>query len=135
MSETMSEEPNAWAMGYAAFAGFILIIVGVFQAFAGLVAIIDDEYYIVTQEYILQLDPTQWGWIHLIWGIVVMLAGFGIFSGNILARTVGVAAAGISALTAFAWLPAQPVWGILIIALDIAIIWALTVHGRDLSKV
>jgi hypothetical protein len=129
----MSEQPSAWAAGYAAFAGVVLIMVGFFQAVAGLAAIVDDTFYVVGREYVFQFDATTWGWIHLIIGVIVLLAGFGIFSGNVLARTVGVLAAAVSGLAAFMWLPWYPVWGVVIIALDIAIIWALTAHGRDLS--
>jgi hypothetical protein len=129
----MSERPSAWAAGYAAFAGVILVMIGFFQAVAGLVAIIDDQFYVVGQEYIFQFDVTTWGWIHLIIGLVVLLSGFGIFSGNVAARTVGVLVAAISGVAAFMWLPWYPVWAIVIIALDVAVIWALTMHGRDLS--
>ncbi len=131
----MSEHPSAWAAGYAAFAGVVLILIGFFQAVAGLVAIVDDEFYVVGQEYVFQFDVTTWGWIHLIIGIIVLLAGFGVFTGNVLARTVGVIVAGISALVAFAWLPWYPIWAVVIIALDVAVIWALTMHGRDITGV
>jgi hypothetical protein len=129
----MSERPSAWAAGYAAFAGVVLIMVGFFQAVAGLVAIVNDTFYVVGKEYIFQFDATTWGWIHLIIGIVVLLSGFGIFSGNVAARTVGVLVAAISGVAAFMWLPWYPFWAVVIIALDIAVIWALTMHGRDLS--
>lgn len=129
----MSEQPSAWAAGYAAFAGVVLIMVGFFQAVAGLAAIVDDTFYVVGREYVFQFDATTWGWIHLIIGLVVLLAGFGIFSGNVLARTVGVLAAAVSGLASSMWLPWYPVWGVVIIALDIAIIWALTLHGRDIT--
>ena len=131
----MSEHPSAWAAGYAAVAGVVLILIGFFQAVAGLVAIIDDEFYVVGQEYVFQFDVTTWGWIHLIIGIIVLLAGFGVFTGNVLARTVGVIVAGVSALVAFAWLPWYPIWAVVIIALDVAVIWALTMHGRDITGV
>ena len=117
----MSEQPSAWAAGYAAFAGVVLILIGFFQAVAGIVAIVDDQFYVVGQEYVFQFDVTTWGWIHLIIGIIVLLAGFGVFTGNVLARTVGVIVAGISALVAFAWLPWYPIWAVVIIALDVAV--------------
>ena len=82
----------------------------------------------------LKFDVTAWGWIHLIAGIVVLLAGFALFSGAVWARTVGVILALVSAIANFAWLPYYPVWSILIIAVDIAVIWALTVHGRDIAE-
>jgi hypothetical protein len=73
------------------------------------------------------------GWIHLILGIVIIFAGFALLSGAVWARTIGVILAIISALAAFSWLPYYPVWGILIAALAVAVIWALTTHGRDVT--
>ncbi len=127
------QEVSGWAVGWTAFAGIYLIIVGFFQAFAGLVGILDDEFYVVTREFILQFDSTTWGWIHLIGGIIVFLAGLYLFTGAVWARVIGVLIAAASMLTAFAWLPYQPVWAIIIITIDGLVIWALTVHGRDIA--
>jgi len=132
MSEQQISESDAGA-GWVMFAGIILITVGIFQAFAGLVGILEDQFYAVTPDYVVQFDATTWGWIHMIVGLIVVAAGFGIFSGNVLARTVGVFAALGSMISVFFWLPWYPVWGVIVIAMDIAIIWALTVHGRVLS--
>ncbi len=117
------------------FAAFMMILVGSFHAIAGLIGILEDSYYLVTPNYIFQFDATTWGWIHLLGGIVVLLAGFGLFSGAVWARTVGVIVATVSAIASFAWLPAYPVWGICVIAIDVAVIWALTAHGRDITMV
>jgi hypothetical protein len=130
----MSEQRSDAGAGWVMFAGFILITVGFFQAFAGLVGILKDEVLVVTPDYVAQLSATTWGWVHMIIGLIVLAAGFGIFSGNILARTVGVFAALGSMVAMFLWLPWYPVWAIIIISMDIAIIWALTVHGRVLSN-
>ena len=130
MSET---RPSGWAVGLTAFAGFMMLLVGFFQAIAGFAALLEDEFYVIGQEYIFQFDTTTWGWIHLIVGIVVILAGFGIFTGNVLARTVGVIVAVVSAIANFMWLPYYPVWSVVVIAIDIAVIWALTAHGRDIT--
>jgi hypothetical protein len=130
----MNDQYSSWAVGWSAFAGIMLVMIGVFHALSGLVAIIDDTFYVVGQEYIFEFDVTTWGWTHLIWGIVVVAAGFGIFSGNVLARTVGVIAAALSMIVNFAWLPYYPVWSMLMIALGVAVIWALTVHGRDIAQ-
>jgi len=125
---------SGWAMGYAAFAGVILIMLGFYRAAAGLVALFNDEFYVETEKYLFQFDVTAWGWINLIIGIGVLVAGFGIFTGNVLARTVGVVAAAISGLAAFAWMPYYPFWGIVFVALSVAVIWALTTHGRDIAE-
>jgi hypothetical protein len=122
------------AVGFTMFASFMLILMGSFHAIAGLAGILEDEFYVATPNYMLQFDSTQWGWIHLLFGVVIVLAGIGLFSGAVWARTVGVIIAVISAIVNFAWLPVQPVWSILMIAVNVIVIWALTVHGRDISQ-
>ena len=122
------------AVGWISYAGVMMILVGAFHAFAGLVALFDDEFYVATREYVLQLDPTAWGWVHLVVGLAVLAAGFGVFSGNLLARGVGVLVAMGSMLAAFTWLPYAPIWASIVIAIDAAVIWALTVHGRDTAE-
>jgi hypothetical protein len=129
----MSEEPSGAAIGWSAFAAFMLMMMGIFQGLAGIAAIVNDDRFVVTEDYVVKLDVTQWGWIHLIIGILVFLAGLGIFSGNVLARTVGVLVALGSAVANFVWLPVQPVWSSIMIAVAVSVIWALTAHGRDIA--
>jgi hypothetical protein len=129
----MDNEPSGAAIGWSAFAAFMLMMMGIFQALAGIAAIANDEHFVVTEDSVVKLDITGWGWIHLIIGIVVFLAGLGIFSGNVLARTVGVLVAIGSAIANFMWLPIQPVWSSIMIAVAVAVIWALTAHGRDIA--
>ena len=83
------------------------------------------DFFLAGQEWVFHLDVTSWGWIHLIIGLIMFLLGIGIFSGNVLARTVGVGVAGLSALANFMALPYYPVWSIVVIAIDVAIVWAL----------
>jgi hypothetical protein len=127
------QDRSSWAVGWTMFAAFMMITIGTFGAIEGLAAIVKDQFFVITPEYLFEFDVTTWGWIHLIVGIVVLLAGFALFSGAVWARTLGVILAVLSAITNFAWLPYQPGWSILIIALDIAVIWAPTVHGRDIA--
>jgi hypothetical protein len=83
---------------------------------------------------VFEFDITAWGWIQLILGVLLIASGLGIFSGNVAARTVGVIMAASAAIANFAWLPYYPVWSFIVIAICIAIIWALTVHGRDIAR-
>jgi hypothetical protein len=133
MSQYPQREPSAWAVGWTWFAGFMMILIGCWHAIAGLSAIIDDKFFVVVPKYILKFDATTWGWIHLILGIVIVLAGFAVFTGAVWARTVGVILAVISAIAAFSWIPYYPVWGVLISVAAISVIWALTAHGRDVT--
>lgn len=126
-------EPSGWAIGFAAFAGTMMIIVGFFHAAVGLSALFTKGILVSTPNYVFSFNTTTWGWAHLILGVIVLLAGFGVFSGAVWARTVGVILIAISAIANFLFLPYQPIWSVLIIAVDIAAIWALTAHGRDVT--
>jgi hypothetical protein len=128
-------ETSGWAVGWTYFAAFLLIMLGIWHAIVGFSAILKDNVLVAGElgdGYFLKLDSTQWGWIHLILGIVILLAGFGLFTGAVWARTIGVIFAVISGLAAFAWLPYYPVWGVLFVVAAVGVIWALTVHGRDI---
>jgi hypothetical protein len=130
----MSQNRSGWAVGWTYFAAFMMILLGFWHAIAGLGAIIKKSLYSIGQlgdGYFLKFNVQTWGWIHLILGIVILLAGLGLFTGAVWARTIGVIFAAISAIAAFAWLPYYPVWGALFIVADVGVIWALTVHGRD----
>ncbi len=138
MSDTRVPDSNrpshsSWAVGYATFASVLLLMVGIFQFVAGLVGVIEDDFYVVSTKWVFEFDVTTWGWIHMILGVVLFLSGLGILSGNVLARTVGVVVAGLAAVANFLWLPYYPVWSIVMIFLAVSVIWALTVHGRDIT--
>ena len=127
------DRATGWA-GWAIFAGFMMILIGGFHAIQGLAAVIEDRFFAVTPNYIFEFDVTTWGWIHLIAGIIVAIAGFAVFRGAVWARAVGVTVAFISAIANFAWLPYSPVWSIVVITVDVLVIYALIVHGRELAS-
>jgi hypothetical protein len=122
------------AVGLTVFAATMMVIGGVFQAMQGLIAVFNDDFYVVGQEWIFEFDLTGWGWIHLVMGAVVVVAGVFLFQGAGWARVVGIAVAALSAVLNFMWLPYYPIWSILIIAVDVLVIWALTSHGRDITR-
>ena len=130
----MSENRSAWAVGYIFFAAMMMVFLGSLHALAGLTGILKDESYAVTPNAIVSFDTTQWGWIHLILGLIILFAGFGLLSGAVWARTVGVIMAIISGIVSFVYLPCYPVWGIILIAIAVGVIWALTTHGRDVAE-
>ena len=112
-----------------------MIMLGAFQLIAGVSALLNDAWYISPRSWLFEIDSTRWGWIHLVLGLLLIGAGMMLFGGLVWARIVAVIVASISAIANFAWLPWYPVWGILMIALDVCIIWAVTVHGRDITRV
>ena len=130
--EQRNAEPTGW-VGWIFFAGFMLLLVGVLQAFYGLVALFNDEWVVWGNRGAVYLDITTWGWVHLVLGIVVVLVGLGVMTGNILARTIGVVIAGFSLLVNFMALPVYPVWSIVLITIDVLVIYALVAHGREVK--
>ena len=129
----MDQQVSGWAVCWTAFAGIMMAILGGWWILVGFAAIVEDEFFVVTQDWIFKFDITAWGWVHLILGIVIIAAGFALFTAAVWARTVGVILAVIAGLVAFSWIPWYPVWGILLVAASVAVIWALTAHGRDIT--
>jgi hypothetical protein len=119
------------AMGTAVFAGIMMVIIGVFHAIDGIIAIAEDNYYVVTPHYTFDLDVTAWGWIHLIVGIILIVAGLSIVKGFLWARILGIAVVALSAIANFFFIPYDPFASILMIAIDVLIIWALCVYHRS----
>ncbi|GIG69351.1 DUF7144 family membrane protein [Phytomonospora endophytica] len=120
---------RAWALGGATFAGCMMIMVGVWQVLLGIAAIAKGEYFVVDDGYLYRFDTTAWGWIHLVIGALALIAGFFVFTGATWARAVGIVLAVLSATVQFLWLPYQPLWAMLLIAVDVFVIWALASMG------
>jgi dolichyl-phosphate-mannose--protein O-mannosyl transferase len=130
----MSDSRSEWGVGFAFFAGFMLMIVGVFDLIQGFAALFKKDFYAVSSNYVFHFDSSTWGWIHMLIGLVVLLAGLGILRGAVWARTVGVIVAIVVAVENFMFIPIYPVWSIIIIAVAVTVIWALTAHGRDMIE-
>ncbi len=126
-----TSERSGWAFGWMIWAAVWMWMLGFFHALAGFAALVEDEILLVTPNYLYALDLTTWGWLHLVLGILVLIAGFAIFNGSVWARTVGVILAVVSTVANFAWLPYYPIWSLVMITANVFVIWALTVHGRD----
>jgi len=120
--------------GWVFFAGIIMILIGFFHAFEGLIGIFKDHYYLVTKNgLVISVSYTTWGWILLIFGVIVLLAGFGVMTGALWARIVGIIMAGLSMIVNLAFFQALPLLAVVIIAMDVVIIYALAVHGGELK--
>ena len=123
---------SGW-VGWVGFAAFILILNGVFSVIQGLVALIGSNYYYaVANGNLFLFDLTGWGWWNLIIGAVLVVTGLALFTGATWARIVAVIAAGLSAIGQLFLVPAQPWWALIVIAIDVLVIYAVTAHGRDL---
>ncbi len=130
MNASLSPAKAGWAVGLTATAAMFMILGGAFQFFEGLAAVVKGSVFVATQETIYQFNVATWGWIHLILGLIAVVVGFALFSGVAWARAVGIVLVALAAIANFLWIPYQPVWSILVIILNVATIWALTVVGR-----
>ena len=128
MSEPI--ERTGW-VGWIFFAGFMMLLAGSLNAIYGLIALFNDEWVVWGTRGSVWLDITQWGWVHVIVGAIVILAGIGVMLGNLAARIVAVIVVGISLIVNFAAIPVYPVWSLVVIAIVLLVLWALIVHGRE----
>lgn len=130
--EERVNEPTGW-VGWIFFAGFMMILAGALNAIYGFVALLNDDWVVWGNRGAVFLDITAWGWVHLLVGLVVVLAGIGILAGNLAARVIAVIVVGISLVVNFAAIPVYPVWSLVVIAIELLVLWALIVHGRELK--
>jgi hypothetical protein len=107
----------------------MLVMIGVFQALTGLVAIFNDEFYVVARNYTFDLDVTAWGWIHLLFGLLILATGFGLFGRRTWAGVTAIMLCMLSALINFFFIPYYPIWSLVLIGLNVWVIWALTRPG------
>ncbi|MEZ5184359.1 MAG: hypothetical protein R2720_01310 [Candidatus Nanopelagicales bacterium] len=132
MSEYSKQSPSGWT-GWVVFAGIMMIIGGVLWAIVGFVAVFNDDWVVFGKEAALFIDITGWGWLHVVLGLLMLLAGFLVIQGNLFGRTIAVILAMVSVVVNFVWLPVYPIWSIVIIAIDVFVIYAVIVHGRELK--
>jgi hypothetical protein len=127
------EQAGDWR-GWITFAGVMMVLLGAFQVIEGLVALLARGFYAVGPEgLVVSVDYNTWGWIHLIIGLVAVAAGLGVMTGQTWARVVGIVFAGLSALVNLAFMAAYPFWSVVVIFVDIVVIYALSVHGRQMQ--
>jgi hypothetical protein len=124
---------SGW-VGWIAFAAAMMIMLGTFQAIQGFVAIFDPGFYHVTESgLVVDVDFTAWGWTHLLLGVLIAASGIGVLAGNMAARIMAVIFAGLSVIVNLLFIEAYPLWSIIIITVDVLVIYALTVHGREMK--
>jgi hypothetical protein len=111
-----------------------MVVLGTFNVIQGLYAIFEDEFYTIADGQVLLVDLTVWGWVFLIFGVIQVLAGWQLMKGATWARVVVMVLVGLNAASQMLFLPAYPLWSILIIALDMLVLWAVTFHGAEMRE-
>jgi hypothetical protein len=122
--------------GWIGFAGILMLIVGSIDFFQGLIALFEDEYYVVTRSGFLVVDVTGWGWIMLIWGVLLVLAGLGLLTAQGWARWFAIVVVSLNVIAQLGFLGNSefPLWSLTVMALNIIVLFALTARWSE-SKV
>lgn len=131
---TTERSVTGW-VGWVWFGGIMLVTIGLFNAFQGFIALIDDEFAAPLERGIAVIDLTTWGWIHLAIGALLVFAGFGVLAGATWGRVLGVVIAALNLLAQLPILPVYPTWALIVIILDAVVIYALVVHGAEAAEV
>ncbi|MFC9508105.1 hypothetical protein [Streptomyces sp. NPDC057002] len=116
---------DSWAAGGLTLGGTLMVVYGLFAVLQGIAAIANDEVYTSFGEYVFAFDLTAWGWIHLVVGVLVVLAGLGLFTGATWARVAGACVVGLALIANFIWLPYQPFWSIIMIVTGLFVLWSV----------
>jgi hypothetical protein len=125
---------SAWS-GWIGFAGWLMIVIGVLDFFEGLIAVIRSEYYVLTANQIIVFDSTTWGWLTLLWGIVLVFIGWGLLSRSGWARWVSIVALTITIIEQLMYFgsAAYPLWALTVLTLSIVVLYALIVRWDEVA--
>jgi hypothetical protein len=124
---------NRSMAGWIGFASMLLLLLGVIDFFQGLIAVFEDEYYVVTPAGFLAVDLTTWGWTMMVWGVLLALAGIGLAAAQGWARwfTIVVVSLNILGQLGFAGNSQYPLWALTVLTLSIFVLYALTVRWSE----
>ena len=119
--------------GWIGFAGMVMLILGFIDVFQGLIALFEDEYFLVTRSGYLVVDLTAWGWVMIIWGVVLAIGGIGLGSGQTWARWFGIVVVSLNIFAQLGFLgnSQYPLWALTALTLNIVVLYALTVRWNE----
>lgn len=129
-SHSATPRPTGW-VGWVAFTALMMMMLGMFNVVDGIAAIAADDIFVTGAGGAVVFDVTVWGWVHVVVGAVVATAGIFLFQGATWARVVAIGALMLNMISHLLFLPAYPMWSVLIIALDVLALWAVVVHGDE----
>jgi hypothetical protein len=132
LEEARMARNSSWT-GWISFAGLLMVVMGGLDFFQGLIAVIRGQYYVLTPSQIIIFDIKTWGWLTLLWGIIVGCAGLGLLSGVSWARWVAIVIASFSffAQLGFVGGSQYPLWSLTVLVLTVIVLYALIVRWED----
>ena len=131
--QSEESEVSGW-VGWIVFAGTMMAMLGALHMFIGMIALFRSTQFVFpTSGLAIQVSYTQWGWVQLIAGALVLATGLALFTGRTWARALGVILVMASVLVNFAWVNVYPFWSLTLLAIDFFVIYALIAHGGELK--
>ncbi|MFI7062536.1 hypothetical protein ACIBL3_16260 [Kribbella sp. NPDC050124] len=127
----MAERRGIVLAGFVAFAGAMLMVIGLVNVFQGFVALVADEELVLTPDNLIVVDVTAWGWTLIISGILLVVVGGGVLTASTWGRIAAIIVVCLHAIVQIAWIGAYPVWAVLMIALDVIVLYSLTARWSD----
>ncbi|MFJ5772967.1 hypothetical protein [Streptomyces sp. NPDC093094] len=124
-------QPDPWVSSGVLFAGVLMLCSGILAVLQGIAAIADDDVYARVGRYVYELDLTGWGWVHVVLGVLVAVTGGGLLKAAPWARFAGIFFAALGLIAQFLFLPYAPVWSVIMMAIYVFIIWALSSHRPE----
>ncbi|MFJ4520976.1 hypothetical protein ACIP4Y_08495 [Streptomyces sp. NPDC088810] len=124
---------GGWATGGVTFAGVLMVCSGVLAVLQGIAAIAGDDVYFRLGAYVYKMNLTGWGVIHVILGVLVLLIGIGLLMDMGWARLAGLFVVALSLVAQFLFLPYQPIWSFVMMAIDVFLIWALATRQEAVA--
>ena len=116
-------------------AAAMLLVLGVFNLIQGLVALFKDDVYLIEASgLVLTTDYTMWGWALFTQGVVLILAALSLFSFGGFGRWFAMAVVVATMIGQFAFFPAYPLWGVIVIGISAVVLWALTFGWREATE-
>lgn len=133
MAQVVEKTYSGWT-GWIGFAAIMLAIVGIFHMVAGFVALFQNDIYAVTPNAVWMFDYSQWGWIHILGGLLAFVAAGSLAQGHMYGRIIAVLVAAASVVANMAFVPVYPIWSLMMATIGVLVIWAVTVHGKELRQ-
>ena len=123
---------SGWT-GWVGFASIMLALIGIFHVIAGFVALFKDDLYLIAPNSVWLFDYSQWGWVHILGGLLAFLAAGSLAQGNMYGRIIAVLVAMGSVVANMLFVPIYPIWSLMMVTIGILVIWAVIVHGKELK--
>ena len=132
----MTARTSAWT-GWISFAGLIMVVIGALDGLQGLITIIRGQYFALTPNQIIVFDLKTWGWLTLIWGIVLALVGFALLGGAGWARWFAIVVGSLNFIVQLGFVGSSqyPLWTLTGLALTVVVLYALIVRWGDRETV